>query len=1038
MIDLETVEEERLRELQSYQILDTPSESEYDAITRLASYICQTPVALITFVDSERVWVKSRLGVDFSEFKRNSALCHFAIEESAFFEINRCSNSADHSEALEVFRDYDLHYYAGYPLITPAGYRLGTLCVVDYVPRQLDEIQKDALKILSNEVISHLEIRRKNMQIRDTLSRYEEIYTMFDASAELHCVLDRDTHIRMINRSVENLLGYSVRESLGRPIGDFILPEDAQKLIPVIEDGLRNKHKYYELETRILTKCGEVKWVSWSVTVNQGKWYANGRDITYQKKMVSELEQLSLVASKVDNGVIISGNNKEVLWVNEAFERITGYSLADLEGHKLGDVLKGEKTDAAVIELAREYTKNKKSFAIDLLAYRKDGHPIWLSVINSVILDAHGEVEKEIEVIVDITARKNVEQELETLSLVASKSATGVVIRNAEGLVTWVNEALEDIVGYRLDELFGKELSEFVAGSKTDQKTLDLTQQFLEAKKPYNVELQIYKKDGSPIWVLASTTPIFNKDGELERYVEIIVDITERKYAEEQLTLLSLVASKTVNGVIISDDRGHVNWVNEAFEKMSGYSLDDLKGRRADDFLCGEETDRVVLEQARALNRNNQSSQIELLCYRKDGSAVWFAISSSPTFNADGSLAQKVAIINDITERKQGEQELIKTREEALQLSKAKEKLLSVMSHEIRTPLNAVIGMSHILMDDNPTEGQMENLKILNFSAQTLLTLINDILDFTKIETGKMILEAAPVNLKELVSQTLNTLQYKAIEKGVALKSEIDYRIPARVLGDHTRLFQILVNLLGNAVKFTEEGEVRLKLDLLQENNKSLLVRFEIADTGIGIPENMIENIFDIYTQASTDTTRKYGGTGLGLAITKSLVELHNSCIFVSSEVGKGTTFSFSVEFERSLAGPERPSDKERKLKMNSSILVVDDNDMNRLLASKVLSKWGARVAFAENGKEALEMISGQEVYDLVLMDVHMPEMDGMEATRAVRALKGDYYRHLPIIALTASALAKDMDKVFESGMNDYVMKPFIPADLFDKIQAYL
>ena len=1026
----------RLETLLNYHILDTSPEKEFDSITRLASYICKTPFALITFLDSERQWIKSRIGLDLSETQLHEAFCAYTIQDDQIFQVKDSLLDERFADNPLVHQAPYIRFYAGAPLISPEGHRLGSICVLDTKPGQISEEQQDALKVLAGEIISHLEMRKKNREIQETLAKYEEIYNMFDSSAELHCVMDRETNIQMINRSVEKLLGFTIEETIGHPIWHFLPEEEIYKLLPVIEKGLSNKVKTFEIETRLNTKSGESKWVGWSVTVNNSKWYANGRDITYQKKVVEELEMLSLVASKVDNGVIIStGNN--VIWANEAFERITGYNISDLKGKKLGDVLKGEKTDSNVLEKARECTKNKMSFAVDLLAYRKDGEPIWISVINSVILNAAGEVDKEVEVIIDITARKRAEEELETLSMVASKSSTGVVIRNEKGNVTWVNEALTEIIGYQPEELIGKPLGAVLTGEKTQKEILDLTTRSTENKKPYSVELLVYKKDGTPFWIFTSSTPILNSDGEIERQVEIIVDITERKYAEEQLTLLSLVASKTMNGVVISDNSGRIKWVNEAFEQMSGFSLKELKGQRAGDLAAGNETDLEQLEYMRQQTKNLLPSTIEAIFYRKDRSTVWVSVSNTPTFNPDGSFDQQIAIVNDISKRKLVEQELIKTREEALQLSKAKETFLSVMSHEIRTPLNAVIGITHILMDDNPTESQLENLKILNFSSQNLLSLINDVLDFTKIETGNMVLEKADVNLKDLVSQTLNTLQFKTLDKDVKLKSEIDHRIPLYVVGDHTRLYQILINLLGNAVKFTEAGEVKLKLDLISENQKTIQVSFEVSDTGIGIAPDKVDYIFETYTQASSDTTRKYGGTGLGLAITKRLVELHNSHIAVASEIGKGSSFTFIIEFERSvqtsLSAPTALAD----IPLNSTILVVDDNYINRLLAGKVLGKWGIKVDFAENGEMALAKV--QKIpYDLILMDLQMPVMDGLEATRAIRKLSGDYYRKIPIIALTASIVSKEKMKIFECGMNDFVMKPFIPAVLYEKIRSYL
>ncbi|MEJ7778258.1 MAG: PAS domain S-box protein [Daejeonella sp.] len=1029
-------EHARLLSLESYQIVDSIPEKEYDTITRLASYICKKPIATITFIDQESQFIKSHLGMEGDKSPREDSICQLTIQQDELFEI-RDTFSDPRVSGLSCVVAYPyLRFYAGAPLINSDGFKLGSLCVMDIVPGELDEHQRQALTDLAAEVVSHLEARKKNIQLNALNAKYEGISTMFNNSAELQIIIDRSGTILLINNAVEKLTGYSPDECRGRPISDFFLEEDMINMLPKVGEGLSAGKKNFEMETRIRLKDGGVKWMGWSAATKNDKWYINGRDISEQRKLIEELEQLSLAANRVNNGVVISNKHSHVIWANEASELITGYSSADLLGHRLGDKLSGERTDKKVLERARESTKNKQPFTVDLFAYRKDGTPIWLSVLNSVILDEKGDIFKEVEVIIDITSRKKAQEELEMLSLVASKSASGVVICDGKGKVTWINAATEDLLGFTLDELKGKLLSEVVAGEGTDEGVLEYSRQALAKKRPYRIDLQVYKKDGSPIWLHSSATPILNESGEIERQVEIVNDITEQKNAEEQLTLLSLVASKTINGVAISTSDGKIKWINEALENLTGYNLEDFKNTRPGDLLSGEGTDQELLATARKQASLCIPSNIELLSYKKDGSPVWLSISNTPTFNKDGSLDQQVEIINDISERKLAEEELIKTREEALQLSKAKETFLSVMSHEIRTPLNAVIGMSHILMDDNPTESQMENLQILGFSAQNLLKLINDILDFTKIETGNMVLEDVNVDLKELVTQTLNSLQFKTAEKTVVLKSEIDHRIPNYVRGDHTRLYQILINLLGNAVKFTEDGEVKLKIDLLQETKKSIKVRFEISDTGIGIEPDKIDYIFSSYTQASSDTTRKYGGTGLGLTITKSLVQLYNSTIVVESELGKGSAFSFVIDFNRS-EDPSIQTEKKTPLQqLSATILVVDDNEMNRILANKVLVKWGVKVDFAENGQIAVDKVQQSE-YDLILMDLHMPVMDGMEASRAIRNLGGSFTT-LPIVALTASIFAHELETITESGMDGYVMKPFIPNDLYNKIRSLL
>lgn len=1027
----------RLQELLDYQIIDTSPESKFDSITMLASYICNAPISLVSLLDNERQWFKSKHGLEVSETPRNISFCNYTIQTDEIFEVENALNDKRFANNPLVQGYPNIQFYAGAPLITPDGYRLGSLCVIDSKPNKLDDRQKIALKILASEVMSHMELAKKNRRLEKTLTDYQDIYAMFDASGELHCILDEKGKIESINKAVFKILGYTVNEAIGRNMWDFCHQHDIPYLVKQIESELRSGNKNLELEIRVMAKDGSVKWIGWTIAVKDRKWFANGRDITFQKQIITDLEQLSMVASKIENGVIISDCNNQVIWANTGFENITGYNLEDLKGHQLGDILKGEATDESIIALARERLKNKRSYAVELLVYRKSGEPVWLSIMNSIILNSTGEIDRHIEIITDITAKKEADQQLDILSIAARKSSSGIIVRNNKGEILWINEALESILGYTLQEAIGKKVGEFLVGEETDMATFRSAQQAVIEKRPYTIELQVYGKNAKPIWVFISNNPILNNEGDVERQVGIVVDVTERKKAEEELTLLSLVASKTVNGVVISDAEGKVKWINDSFEILTGFTLADLKGKRVGDMMIGKETNLDELARVRALAEKTQPFNTELLNYKKDGTPVWVSVSNTPIFNKDGSVEQEIEIINDISERKRAEENLIKTREEALQLSKAKEMFLSVMSHEIRTPLNAVIGMTHILLDDNPTESQLENLNILKFSAENLHSLLNDILDFTKIETNNLQLERVDVNLKHLVSHTMNSLQFKTAEKGIALKSEIDYRIPQFVKGDNTRLYQILINLLGNSIKFTECGEVKLKLNVVNQDKDNITINFEVSDTGIGIGQDKLSFIFDAYRQAETNTSRKYGGTGLGLAITKKLIEMHNSEIIVTSEKGKGSSFMFTIKFATSTPAEMLPLKGASYRTFSSSVLVVDDNEINRLLAKKVLFKWGITADFAENGKIALDMVQ-QKRYDLILMDIQMPVMGGMEAVKLIRQLEGNHFKDLTIIALTASIMSNDVNDIKSSGMNDYVLKPFVPDELYAKLNLYL
>jgi CheY-like chemotaxis protein len=316
------------------------------------------------------------------------------------------------------------------------------------------------------------------------------------------------------------------------------------------------------------------------------------------------------------------------------------------------------------------------------------------------------------------------------------------------------------------------------------------------------------------------------------------------------------------------------------------------------------------------------------------------------------------------------------------------------------------------------------------------MSLINDVLDFTKIETGNIELESAAVNLRELIEGVTKSMQFRASDKKIYLKHTIDKNIPEIVMGDRTRICQILLNLAGNSVKFTEDGGITIDLKVIEQTQNNVTIRFAVNDTGIGIAADKIDTIFESFKQAEADTTRKYGGTGLGLAITKKLVELHGSKIHVDSTPGKGSSFWFTVKFNKGQIQTDiNINTVETELQLN--LLVVDDNQINRLLINKVLSKWGATVDFAENGLEAVAKIEGKADYDVVLMDIHMPVMGGLEATEIIRAKSESYFQQLPIIALTASMLNSEVNEIVRAGMNDYILKPFDPKGLYDKLTKY-
>lgn len=378
--------------------------------------------------------------------------------------------------------------------------------------------------------------------------------------------------------------------------------------------------------------------------------------------------------------------------------------------------------------------------------------------------------------------------------------------------------------------------------------------------------------------------------------------------------------------------------------------------------------------------------------------------------------------------------------EKAEKSSQAKSEFLSVMSHEIRTPLNAVIGMSNLLLMSNPRHDQKENLEILKFSGSNLLAIVNDVLDFNKIESGKVIFENIGFNLTELMQSICGGQKIKAEEKGLLFKLDVDSSLNTMVLfGDPTRITQIIFNLVSNAIKFTNEGNISVRCTVIEDRHNTITVNFSVRDTGIGIDQHNIDTIFEPFAQESITTTRKYGGTGLGLAIIKRLLELQGLKMYVNSVVGQGSEFTFNMEFPVSTDNHVPKVDHKIPFQAHEtmsgiSMLIAEDNVVNVMLMKKLLSKWNIIPTIAENGERAVQLVQYGN-FDIILMDLQMPIMNGFDAAVEIRKLPDTKKSNTPIIALTASALFDIRERVFSSGMNDYVSKPFKPEELLEKIQ---
>jgi signal transduction histidine kinase/ActR/RegA family two-component response regulator len=383
---------------------------------------------------------------------------------------------------------------------------------------------------------------------------------------------------------------------------------------------------------------------------------------------------------------------------------------------------------------------------------------------------------------------------------------------------------------------------------------------------------------------------------------------------------------------------------------------------------------------------------------------------------------------DEIQHGKQIEAELKEARDRAEKMSQAKGEFLANMSHEIRTPMNGVIGTLQLLEDTELSQDQHEFVNTAHKSADALLAILNDILDLSKIEAGKLSFENIPFDFRQIIKDIVVLHSLKSEQQGVSLKQEIDESLPDTLIGDPTRLRQVIVNLVSNALKFTRQGEVKISVEVLQSNNESVDVKVTVSDSGIGIAQTALDTLFNAFTQADGSTTRKYGGTGLGLAIVSQLVEMMDGSLGVESEEGEGSSFWFIANYpctDEACVSAEKTAKQSGKVMLNAKVLLVEDNPINQMVAQKMLEKFGLKATLADNGVEALKLLK-EQIFDLVLMDCQMPEMDGFDATREIRKLdiKTLYEKRLPVVAMTANVMSGDRERCLEVGMDDYIGKP--------------
>ena len=631
-----------------------------------------------------------------------------------------------------------------------------------------------------------------------------------------------------------------------------------------------------------------------------------------------------------------------------------------------------------------------------------------------------------------------------------SATQLSIIATDLEGRITLFNSGAEKMLGYTAAEMLGRTPDIIHSVTEMELRGAELSETLKRPVQGFDIFVQaarqggyesrewIYvRKNGSGFPVELVVTGVKDHEGKLTGFLGLATDISARKKSQQQMRKLSAAIKHSPTSIVITDKEGLIEYANPKFFELTGYTEAEIAGQTPRLISSGKMPKEIYKDLWDTL-LSGREWQGELLNKKKNGELFWEHASISPVKDPQGNITHFVAVKMDITDRKLAQRETEKARDTALELARLKSEFLANMSHEIRTPMNAIIGMTGLLLDTPLNAQQSDYVKTVNGAGEALLDIINDILDFSKIESGKLHIEMLDFDLRETVESTADLLAPRAQSKGLELACLVEPDVPAHLRGDQGRLRQILLNLLGNAIKFTAAGEVVLKVSSLAGGVAGPRLKFSISDTGIGIPAGAQKNLFQVFTQADSSTTRKYGGTGLGLSISKKLAELMGGEIGLESEPGKGSTFWFTIPFEPASA----PAPAERQGTEISGIkaLIVDDNSANREIVSRYLANWKLRFETAASAEEALRRLrrdaGGPDPFRLALLDMQMPGMDGLMLARAMRddaALAG-------VRKVMMTSLGRDMtpEELAEAAIAVCLSKPVRTSALFNALSSAL
>ena len=850
--------------------------------------------------------------------------------------------------------------------------------------------------------------------------------------------------LELVNPAFEELFGYPKIEAVGKSIHELLF----SKNLSAEEIGQRNsklsRESICETSQR-KTKDGrmvdvEVHTVPLKLAHGKEGVLALYQDIGERlqaQEAVRQSEQMfRTVSDAAPIGIYKSDEAGNARFLNRRLLEMLGMSFDQAKGRGwLAAIHPDDRARLLEDRLGAGARREVFSGSYRILAH--DGTVRQVEAIARPTYSEGGDFLSYVGVIHDVTERTKAEQQLREqstyLNTLVEACPIGIVAEDEQNKIQMSNQAFRELFGYSAEEMQGKSMDELLVSGTERQEAHKLTQSVMSGNIVRQV-LQRKHKSGFPIDVEAYGIP-FVVDGVLRGQFGLYQDISERLKAQKELReseeLFRTLSDTAPVGIALTNESGEMTYINQNYTEMTGLTLKEAQKNGWKEVICPDDLPKVLEIRTAAIARN-ENYAMSYRYLRKDGRIAWVD-TVTRHFSRDGGKSRGyVVVIQNVTERQNAEERLLLAKEAAEAANKAKSEFLANMSHEIRTPMNGILGMTELALDTDLSAEQKEYLGMVRSSAESLLGIINDILDFSKIEAGKVDLEFAPFSLMDCIEETLRPVAVRAQQKGLELTWAVDPEIPEALKGDATRLRQILINLAGNAVKFTKTGEVSVRAERLTPMDRKEVIRFMVTDTGIGIPRDKHEKIFEAFSQADASTTREFGGTGLGLSISARLVRLMGGKMQLESEEGKGTRFFFTLEMEKAEAAQDlKQSDSDNELE-GANVLVADDNEVNRRLLQVLLSRWGMSVKLATDGSEAIRLFESHTKSDrpfsIVLLDKNMPGMSGIEVAAKIRTTSGK--EQTAILILTSSPAIEDAHEARRLGVARYLGKPLRRAEL--------